>query len=209
MSVPTVKEGLSAIAREVLDDVRKEAENIIATSEKNAKQTLLAAKNEAEENYQAIFDKGTSRTDAEKRRIASLTEVEMRNQLLQTKEALVDEAFNKGLSRLMAFTETKDYHNYLLTLIEKSAKAIDSKNLIVHINAKDKEWLTQKKLNQLSTKLRLTLSLAKTNEEAAGGCKLEAADGKIVSDNTFEDSLESLKPALRAEVARILFGKEA
>ncbi len=208
MSVPSVKDGLSAIAQEVLEDVRTEAENLIATSEKNAKQTLLAAKNEAEKDYQTIIGQGKSKTDAEKRRIASLTEVEMRNQLLQTKEALVEAAFEKALSQLKAFTETEEYRHYLLMLIEKSAKAIGSKNLTVHINAKDKKWLTQRKLDLLSARLRLELNLAKTNEEVAGGCKLEAADGKVVSDNTLENRLEELKPILRVEVARILFGKE-
>lgn len=208
MSSLSVKEGLSAIAREVLEDVRKEAEAIIAASEKEAKQTLRAAKEDADTNYQIIIDQASAKAAAEKRKITSLTEVEMRNQLLQTKETLVNAAFDKAQTQLAAFTKTEQYHEHLLTLIEETAKKIGLKKLIVHINAKDKAWLAQGDLAKLSKKLRFDLSLSDQTEQIMGGCKIETADGKVISDNTLENRLQELKPNLRVEVAKILFGKE-
>lgn len=204
----SVKDGLSAIAREILEDILKEAEALVSTSGEDAKRTLRTAKEEADKNYQIIIDRATTRTETEKRRITSLTEVEMRNQLLQTKESLVDAAFEKAQSRLKAFTKTEEYHDYLLMLIEKTAKTIGSKKLVVYVNAKDKKWLNEGKFDRLSRKLRVQLKLANQDEEVAGGCKIETADGKVVSDNTLENRLKELKPILRVEVARILFGKE-
>ena len=49
----SVKDGLSAIANEVLEDVQKEAEAIILAAEKEAKETLKTAKKQADQNYQA------------------------------------------------------------------------------------------------------------------------------------------------------------
>lgn len=209
MCALSVKDGLSAIAREVLEDVCKEAETLIAASEEDAKRRLRAAKEDADKNYQAIIDHTTTRAEAEKRRITSLTEVEMRNQLLQTKEALVDAVFEKVVSRLEAFTKTEEYHNYLLRLIEKTAKTIGSKKLTLYVNAKDKKWLNEGSLDRLSKKLRLDLQLSRQEEDVVGGCKIETTDGKISSDNTLENRLKELKPVLRVDVARILFGKEA
>ena len=78
----------------------------------------------------------------------------------------------------------------------------------MHINAKDKAWLAQGDLAKLSKKLRFDLSLSDQTEQIMGGCKIETADGKVISDNTLENRLQELKPNLRVEVAKILFGKE-
>ncbi len=135
--------------------------------------------------------------------------MEIRNRLLQTKEDLVDAAFEKTLTKLEKFTETKEYMNYLLRLIEQVAKQIDRKNLVVQVNAKDKTWLTQATLNSLCKKLNCELTLSDETEEFIGGCKIETEDGKITYDSTIDNRLQELKPALRVEVAKILFEKEA
>ncbi len=209
MDASSVKDGLSAIACEILEDVCKEAEALIAASEEEAKRALQAAKEESEKNYQAIIDSATNRAEMEKRKIKSLTEVEARNQLLQTKEAVIDAAFETALSQINAFTKTEQYHNYLLTLIEKTARKIGSKKLIIHVNAEDRKWLNEESLTKLSKKFHLELQLSNRDELVAGGCRIETVDGKIVLNNTMENRLQELKPALRVEVARILFDKEA
>ncbi len=209
MSATNVKEGLSAIAREVLEDVQREAEALIASAEKDAQRTLRAAKDEAEKNYQATVDLGTAKAEAEKRKNMSLTEVDIRNRLLQTKETLVDKALQTAQERLSAFTKTKRYHTYLLELIEGTAKKIRSKSLIISVNATDRAWLAQGEFKKLARKLHLELTLAEKAETVMGGCKIQTADGKIVADNTFDNRLQELRPTLRVEVARVLFGKEA
>jgi V/A-type H+-transporting ATPase subunit E len=111
------KHGISAIANEVIGDVQKEAVALITDSENSAKENLKAAKEQADQNYQEILNQANAKIEAEKRKIASVTEVEMRNRLLQSKEELVDSAFEKALTKLKAFTKSKDYHDYLLNLI--------------------------------------------------------------------------------------------
>ena len=123
-----VKEGLMAIANEVLGDVQKEAEAIILDAEGRSKETLKTAKEQADQNYLTLVNEAKVKAEAEKRRITSLTEVEIRNQLLQTKEELVDSAFEKALSKLKDFVATEKYHNYLLNLLKKQPKKSVPKN---------------------------------------------------------------------------------
>ena len=205
----SIKDGLSAIASEVLGDVQKEAEAIILAAENEAKETLKAAKEQADQNYQTIINQAKTKAENERRKIASVTEVEMRNRLLQTKEDLVNTAFEKALIKLEDFVTTEKYHEYLLKLIEEVAERIDQKNLVVQVNAKDKAWLTQDILNPLSKKLHCELKLSDQTEDCIGGCKIQTVDGKITYDSTIDNRLQELKPALRVEVAKILFGKEA
>jgi vacuolar-type H+-ATPase subunit E/Vma4 len=205
MSTKSIKEGLSAIANEVLEDVGKEAENIIQEAEARAKDTLKMAKEEADQTYITIVGEADVKTQAEKRRIESLTDVEARNRLLQTKEALVDEVFERVVAKLQELVKTEGYHEYLPRLIEEAAQKMDSKNLIVHLNAADKAWLTQDKLSQLSEKLRVNLRIAKEPEHCLGGCRIQTPKGDVTYDNTLESRLEQRRPELRMKAAKIMF----
>ncbi len=205
----SIKKGLSAIANEVLEDVQKEAEDIIVSAENQAKETLKVGKEQAVQNYQTLMNQATTKAEGERRKIASVTEVEMRNRLLQTKEGLVDTAFDKALVKLKDFVATEEYHGYLLELIKEVAGRIGQKNLVVKVNAKDTGWLTQDMLNPLSKKLHCEIKLSEQTEDFIGGCKIETADSKIAYDSTIDNRLKELKPTLRVEVAKILFEKEA
>ena len=72
-------------------------------AENEAKETLRVAKEQADKTYHAILAEANQKAEGEKRKIASVTEVELRNRLLQTKEDLVDEAFEKALVKLKEF----------------------------------------------------------------------------------------------------------
>jgi V/A-type H+-transporting ATPase subunit E len=204
----SIKDGLSAITSEVVGDVQKEAEAIIWGAENEAKETLKTAKEQADQNYQTIINQAKTKSETEKRKIASVTEVEMRNLLLQSKEDLVDKAFDKALVKLQDFVKTEEYHDYLLKLIEEVAKKIKCESLMVQVNAEDKTWLTQDMLNRLSKRSRRELKLSDETEDFIGGCKIQTADGKITYDSTINNRLQELKPALRVEAAKILFEKE-
>ncbi len=202
----STKTGVAAIADEVIGDVQKEAEAALLNAENQAKETLRIAKEEADQNYRTIVAEAKAKSEAEKRKIASVTEVDIRNRLLQTKEELVDEAFQKALQKLRAFAQTEEYRTYLLTSIEEIAKKIDKKNLVVEVNAKDKEWLTLDTLKSASKKLNVQFQISPQTDDFIGGCKIHSADGKIVFDGTLDNKLAELKPQLRTEIARQLFG---
>jgi len=203
----SVKNGISAIAKDVVGDVQKDAEAIILAAENEAKTTLKAAKEQADQNYRAIITQAKTKAEAEKRKIASVTDVEMRNRLLQTKEDLVDVAFEKALVELKNFTETADYHDYLLKVIQSAAQKMGQKDLVVQVNPKDKAWLTLDVLKRLSKKLHCELRLSDKTEDYIGGCIIQTEDGKIIYDATLDNRLQELKPVLRVELAKTLFGE--
>jgi V/A-type H+-transporting ATPase subunit E len=203
----STKSGVVAIADEVIGDVQKEAEAIIMAAENEAKETLRVAKEQADKTYHAILAEANQKAESEKRKIASVTEVELRNSLLQTKEDLVDEAFEKALAKLKDFVETDEYHAYLIKLVEELAKKMDQKVLVVEVNAKDKEFLTSELLKKVSKKLKIELTLSEQTPHYIGGCKVQTQDGKIVYDGTLDNRLQELKPELRAQIAKTLFGE--
>jgi V/A-type H+-transporting ATPase subunit E len=204
-----VKESLVSIANEVLEDVRKEAEAVILDSERKAKENLIKAKEKAQNAYSEILNESKDKIEAERRKLESLIEVEMRNRLLSAKEELVNAAFAKALVKLTEFVGTANYHEHLCVLIQEAVKRVSSKSLIVFVNSKDHEWLARGNLKRLSRKTNTELVLSDTTDEWLGGCKVQTIDGKKVYDNTLENRFQQLKPMLRAEVAKILFENEA
>ena len=208
MSTKNIKQGLSAIANEVLKDVGSEAETIIQQAESQAKDTLGKAKEDADQTYKTIVEEAAAKTLAETRSIDSQAEVEVRNMLLQTKEELVDEAFTKALGKLQDLTKTEAYHQRLLDLIQEAAEKMTAKNLFVQLNAADQAWLTQDKLNQLSERLQIDLKIMKKPENFLGGCKVQTPAGDVIYDNTFESRMEQFRPELRLKVAKAMFAEE-
>jgi vacuolar-type H+-ATPase subunit E/Vma4 len=203
----SVKNGLSAIAKDVVGDIQKEAEALILEAEQEAKATLKVAKEQADQNYRTILTQAKVNAETERRKIASITEVDLRNSLLQTKEDLVDIAFERGQAKLKSFVESEAYHDYLLKIIEKASQKIGQKNLAVQVNAKDKEWLTPDMLKRLSKKLHVELKISEKAGDFLGGCIIQTSDGKIIYDVTLDNRLKELKPVLRVELAKILFGE--
>ncbi|XHH09058.1 MAG: V-type ATP synthase subunit E [Candidatus Bathyarchaeia archaeon] len=202
-----VKNGVSAIADEVIGAAQKEAETVILEAESNAKEILRRAKEQAEQIHQEVLSKANVKIEVEKRKIASVTEVDIRNSLLQAKEDLVDVAFEKALAKIKNFVASEEYHDYFLKIVKDAAEKLGQKNLILQVNAKDYEWITRKALKDLSAQLHLELKLSDKTEDYLGGCKIHTADDKIIFDATIDNRLQELKPILRVMVAKKLFGE--
>ena len=201
-----VKNSVSAIASEVIGAAEKEAETVLLEAENEAKETLLVATEQADRIRQETLNQVNAKIASEKLKIASVTEVDMRNSLLQAKDSYVDDAFEKAFIRLKDFAASEKYPNYFLKIIEDAAKRLGQKSLVLHVNVKDHEWLTQHALATLSAKLQLDLKLSEKIEDCIGGCKIHTADDKVIFDATLDNKLQELKPFLRVEVAKKLFG---
>lgn len=203
----SVKSGVAAIADEVIGDVQKEAEAVIAAAENEAKETLREAKEKADQTVNALLGEANQKSEVEKRKIASVTEVELRNQLLAAKESLVDEAFAKATESLKAYVQTDEYPNYLLKHLTAIAQRMDQPVLVVEVNAKDRAILTEDALKKAGKAAKTELKLSEQTPNILGGCRVQTEDGKIVYDGTLDNRLEELKPELRAQIAKSLFGE--
>jgi vacuolar-type H+-ATPase subunit E/Vma4 len=200
-----VKNSVSAIATEVIGVAEKEAETVLLAAENDAKETLFIATEKADKVRQEILHQANAKIASETRKIASVTEVDMRNSLLQVKDDSVDAAFEKAVVKLKDFAASEKYSDYFFKLIDYSAKKLGQKSLVLQVNAKDHKWLTQHALATLSVKLQLDLRLSEKIGNYIGGCRIHTADGRIVFDATLDSKLQELKPSVRVDVAKKMF----
>ncbi|MCD6239951.1 hypothetical protein J7K27_00315 [Candidatus Bathyarchaeota archaeon] len=204
----SIKEGLVAIANEILEDAKREAEKVIREAEKKAEEILKRAKEDAEKIRNQLLAEAKEKGEIEKKKILSQAEIEAKSRLLEEKERLVNEAFSRALARLKDFIQTEGYHDCLLQLIRDAAEKIGSDNLVIYVNSRDRKWLVKEGIERLRKELDLKLRLADETLNCLGGCIVKTSDGKVSYDNTFEKRLERLKHTLRIKVAKILFGEE-
>ncbi|MCL2135061.1 MAG: V-type ATP synthase subunit E family protein [Candidatus Bathyarchaeota archaeon] len=201
-----VKNNVSAIATEVIGVAEKEAETVLLEAENVAKETLFKATEKADLIRQEILNQTNVKIMSETRKIASVTEVDIRNSLLSVKDEFVDDAFEKAIIKLKDFAASEKYSDYLFKIIEDAAKKLGQKSLILQVNAKDHKWLTQHALATLSAKLQLDLRLSEKIENYIGGCRIHTIDDKIVFDATLDNKLQELRSSLRVEIAKKMFG---
>jgi len=203
----SVKEGLVAIASEILEDVKREAEKLVHDAERAAEEILRRAKENAEKIRGQLIAEAKRQGELERRKILSQAEMEMRTRTLQVKEELVNEAFQRALTRLKEFTQTEGYHACLLKLIQEASERVNSKDLVVYVNPRDRRWLLNVGLDELCKRFNKRLKLADETISCLGGCIIRSPDGRLSYDNTLEKRLERLRDILRVQVARILFGE--
>lgn len=208
MSDSKIKEGLAAIAREVLGDVEKEAEKIIQQAEKEANEALDDAKREADKTYNNILEEVSEKIGAEKKRIQSLTDVDARNVWLAVKEDLVNEAFKDASAKLLKLADSQRYHEYLTSSISAIAKRIGSKEVVIQVSSADRAWLEKGRIEKLSEKTGIHFTLSSEPVSSVGGFRIQTKNGKKTIDSTFESRLEQLRPELRQKTAELLQSKE-
>jgi len=205
----SVSRGLSNIAKEILEDVEKEAETLILKAELQAKKILEEAEKEAEKRYKSIVEASKEKIEAERKEEDTLFEIEAKNRLLQVKEKIVDEVFERTLSRLREYVSTQDYENCLTRLIIEASKKINSKELIIQLNENDHRRLTEDRLEDISKEIGVKLVKSDRVIKCIGGVIVKSSNGKIVVNNTFENRLNMLKPVLRVKIAKRLFKEES
>ena len=207
-SISSISRGLSNIAKEILEDAEKEAKDIILKAKSQAERILKEGEEEAERRYRRIIKEAEERIKSEEQMKISMFEIESRNRLLRVKESLIEEVFERALNRLREYTLTQEYQGFLLTLISEACERIDSDKLLIQLNKKDHQRLTEGRLNSLSEKMGVELVKSDDFIDCVGGVIVKSSDGKIVVNNTFENRLNMVKDALRAKIAKILSEEE-
>jgi V/A-type H+-transporting ATPase subunit E len=191
----SIKQGLTAIANEILEDVKLDSEKIIRDAESKASKILRDAKEEAKK-----------KSELEKKKLESLTIIEIRNRYLKVKENYIKDVFVQAFERLKIFVESENYSSWLLVAIEKAVKEFDSTQPTIYLNPKDLKLVKNENFNRLAKKLKINFANETLNK--LGGFIIETPDGKLSLNNTFENRLESIKSDLRNEIAKILFQME-
>ncbi|MDR7542674.1 MAG: V-type ATP synthase subunit E [Armatimonadota bacterium] len=185
----TLLEREAAAEREqILSDARAQAERILADARREAEAYVAATRDRLAGEEKAALVKAHS--------TAALRASSM---VLQAKEQEIARVFTTAEADLAAFNRDQTrYPQALLAFIEEGLQGFPA-HAVVTVNPAD-----QAVVHDL-VRLRGWQVTVRADPSVWGGARIMSPDGRFMVTNTLASRLERAKPALAAEVAKILW----
>lgn len=193
---------LEDIIKKINEEADKSVASIMHESRQKAKDVLSSAKGDAKKQTEKIFSAKQQDAHKEKTYILSQANMSARINILQKKQQVIDQVFDKAKEHF----EKMDQDSYG-QLIAK---------MLLHCAFGDEEvvvWEKDKRVNQalidgVNSQLKKQnkpgdLKLSFSKELIESGFVLKGKS--VVIDNSFPAVLEQLRPALLQDLSRILF----
>ena len=175
----------------IVKKTEKEILSDLESSGSDAKQTLDNSLTKLEQEYDKILTDGKKEADKIEKQIVGSSDLESRNKELMLLEEAVDKVFSKALDQIA----NEDHTNLIKTLLDESTNILETSEVTVFTNAKDKDAV-QSALSQFSG-----AELASETIDCLGGVIVKSKDGAMTFDNTIDARIERLKPLIRKEIA--------
>lgn len=189
------------VSKKILEDARKGAEEIGEEANRKAREIGERAAAEAKEIKEKSKAEASDAARDEEGRLIALAKLELRKSLLTAKRSLVDETFEKAVSRLNSL-ERGEYQKFVKRLLLDAAESGDEEVVVSPKEDRiDKQFL-RKVSKELHSKG--TLKLSQEKREMKGGFVLKK--GRVEVKATFDSLVDGLRDELEIEVARLLFG---
>jgi len=209
-------QNVEKITEEIKNRAHNEASQIIDKAKKEAESILQEAASKARQEKEMILSRGEQEAKQQFQKIISDARIRSKKRIMDLQEELIQKAFNEARQRLKALSENKDptqgdYKEILYALIKESIVSIGKEAVVIFVNQKDRDLLTQDRIDRLKEELRdeigsaVSLELGKDSISATGGAIVRSKDGEIEVNNTFEARFLRLKDTLRSQVAMELF----
>ena len=197
-------EGIAKIKEWILEEAKEEKQNIIENAKAQAQDIKKQYEQKAKEILNDILDKASKTAEEKKRRIHSMAQLENRKALLQAKQQIIDEVFEKAKATLKDMPDDK-YQNLISNMLIKSALT-GNEELI--ISEHDKSRITSDFLQRINNTLidmgkQGNLRISKTSGHMIGGFILKSQDLEI--NSTFDSLINMEREELETEIAKILF----
>jgi V/A-type H+-transporting ATPase subunit E len=192
-------EGMERIRESILAEARAQAEAIVKEAKDNVKAMEKQAVKRAEEITGNRLQKAGVEAREAAARMLSMAELELKKENLQAKQDLIEQAFEKALSRLKGLSE-EDYTGMIVSIL--GSKGITGKEELV-VSPKDREMFQKGLLNKINDRLGFELKLSDETRDMQGGFILKSEGVEI--NNSFETLLRMERERIETQLADILF----
>lgn len=204
---------LELIKQKIIEDAKRQAEEIIRNAEESGRIFYEEAKESIEKKINEEINKGKKEAELIRERKIAEAKVYAKRKILESKEQIIEDVFKKVYEKLKELTASKDkYKNIVKSLIKKSGINLGGRKLKAFIFG-SLNPLTPSDIKELEkiisekTGVETTLEIVNAKNNSIGGVKVVSEDGRIEVDNTFESIIDRLRDDLRALAAKIIFSE--
>lgn len=190
---------IEKITSKILGEAEEDKKVVLADAQREASAIVMSAKAEADaflakEEANALDNKEKTIS-----RRKSVADIDSRKLVLQKKQELINDCFDKAEDALASMEEDA-YVEFMVGLVKQSGEC----NGQLIFNKKDKESVGQKVCQKLNTAVSGgDFVLADETRNFKGGFILQV--GKVYINNTVEALVAENKDAMNSEVAAMLF----
>ena len=187
--------GLESTIDQVLERNSSEFSHSLKNSLTDAQKTLSDSLPMLEEEYEKIISDGKKEADKIEKQIVGSADLEARNKSLLIVQESADKVLEKAKEKISNMDRNSEYSTLITKLLTEATSALDTSDVIVFTNSKDKD-VVQSAVSNISG-----AELSNDLIDCMGGVKVTSKDGSMSFDNTIDARIELLKPLIRKDIA--------
>jgi len=187
--------GLESTIDQVLERNSSEFSQSLKNSLTDAQKTLSDSLPMLEEEYEKIISDGKKEADKIEKQIVGSADLQARNKALLTVQESADKVLEKAKEKISNMDRNSEYSSLITKLLTEATSALDTSDVIVFTNSKDKD-VVQSAVSNISG-----AELSNDLIDCMGGVKVTSKDGSMSFDNTIDARIELLKPLIRKDIA--------
>ncbi len=166
----------------VLREASEEKQRILADIKRQITESNKKIKDEILKKSEQNLKLETEKVVYEKNKKLSKLAIEAKKEVIQKREELLLQMYNTLEQRLMEFTNSDKYNDWIISKITEAQSQLNTKDITIYISKKDENLISQ----------RLKLKTLLDNEIRIGGCKVICEQKKVLIDNTLEKKLNEV-----------------
>jgi V/A-type H+-transporting ATPase subunit E len=199
---------IEMLERAILVEAREEADQLQVEAKGKAEAIRGRAQEQAEAERKAILDRANQDAERLRSQATATAQLKSRSTQLEHREKLLDGVFEEVKKQLGTVTKRPDYDAIAALLLREALTELRVHKAEVRADEATQKALKKGALDEVAKELKGEFTLAGVLEEGSG-VVVDAADGKIHYDNTFETRLSRLQNTLRSSVYKLLMGESA
>ena len=186
---------LESTIDQVLERNSSEFSKSLKNSLADAQNILSDSLSMLEEEYEKIISDGKKEADKIEKQIVGSADLEARNKSLLIVQESTDKVLEKAKAKIVNMERNSEYSSLITKLLTEATSALDTSDVIVYTNSKDKD-VVQSAVSNISG-----AELSNDLIDCMGGVKVTSKDGSMSFDNTIDARIELLKPLIRKDIA--------
>ena len=187
--------GLESTIDQVLERNSSEFSQSLKNSLTDAQKTLSDSLPMLEEEYEKIIADGKKEADKIEKQIIGSADLQSRNKTLLIVQESTDKVLEKAKEKITNMDRNSEYSSLISKLLTEATSALNTSDVIVFTNSKDKD-VVQSAVSNISG-----AELSNDTIDCMGGVKVTSKDGSMSFDNTIDARIELLKPLIRKDIA--------
>ena len=194
---------IDALERAILNEANADVEKIRQTAKAKADAIWQRAREQAASERAAALEKARQEAERVRSQFVATSQLKARTAELGHREKLLDDVFKAAREQIPSIRNEKNYEEIVDQLLRKGISQLNVNKAKVRADKQTQKILEQSVIAKVSKELNAEIMVGEPLEQGTG-LIVEATDGRLRYDNTFENRLDQIQNELRFPVYRML-----